>query len=51
MVMMSWFWLLGHLQDGTTPLSVAAQSGHTECVDALVSSSDTDVNQANKVRV
>ena len=42
--------LLYHLQDGNTPLHLAAERGHTTCVERLLSTSGIDVNIKNKVR-
>ena len=41
--------LVAPLQDGATPLYVAAQNGHTEVVAALVAAG-ASLNQAMKVR-
>ena len=37
------------LQDGNTPLYLAAGSGHTTCVEHLLSTPGIDVNIQNKV--
>ena len=39
------------LQDGYTPLHLAAKIGHTTCVNYLLSTPGIDVNIGNKVRI
>ena len=41
--------LLYPLQDGDTPLHLAAREGHTTCVEGLVSTPGIDVNIKGKV--
>ena len=41
--------LLNPLQDGDTPLQLAAKGGHTACVEHLLSTPGIDVNIQNKV--
>ena len=41
--------LLYPLQDGNTPLDLAARGGHTTCVERLLSTPGIDVNIINKV--
>ena len=41
--------LLYQLQNGDTPLHLAARGGHTTCVEHLLSTSGIDVNSTNEV--
>ena len=41
--------LLYPLQDGDTPLNLAAWGGHTTCVEHLLSTPGIDVNIGDKV--
>ena len=41
--------LLYPLQDGNTPLHLAAKKGHTTCVEHLLSTPGIDVNIKNRV--
>ena len=41
--------LLYPLQDGDTPLLLAAKGGHTACVELLLSTPGIDVNIKDKV--
>ena len=41
--------LLYPLQDGNTPLHLAAKGGHTTCVEHLLSTPGIDVNIRDKV--
>ena len=41
--------LLYPLQDGNTPLHLAARGGHTACVERLLSTPGIDVNIKNQV--
>ena len=43
------FLLLYPLQKGYTPLHLAAEEGHTTCVERLLSTHGIDVNIKNKV--
>ena len=41
--------LLYPLQDGNTPLHIAAKRGHTSCVERLLSTPGIDVNIKDRV--
>ena len=45
---MSWAYIFA-MQDGRTPLYIASQEGHVECVDMLLKNGANHVNQPDKV--